>query len=191
MAGRAAQLEEIAQQIRVCLRCPLCQSRTKAVPGEGRPRARCLIIGEAPGKDEDKSGHPFVGSAGRYLDHILDGSGLAGSDFFITNIVKCRPEGNRLPKTLEVETCTSNYLFKQIELIDPELIVLLGSVAAKKLLGVKKVEEVRGKLVERDGRKYLVTYHPAVRFYREDLAEELKKDFGLLKREMQKVLEPA
>lgn len=191
MPGREKMLADLDAQIRVCLRCPLSQSRTKAVPGSGDPHARCMIIGEAPGKDEDKSGEPFVGSAGRYLDHVLEGSDIERSDFFITNIVKCRPPSNRLPKALEVETCTSNYLFRQIELIQPELIVLLGSTAAKKILGVKKVEEVGGKLIERDGRKYLVTYHPAVRFYREDLAAKLKRDFALLKREMQRLLQPA
>ena len=143
-----------------------------------------MIIGEAPGKDEDKIGHPFVGSAGRYLDHVLEGTGIDRADFFITNIVKCRPEGNRIPKALEVETCVSNYLLRQIDLINPPLVLLLGAVAAKKLLGVKKVEEVRGKWLEHDRRKYLVTYHPAVRFYREDLAEKLKQDFALLKMEM-------
>lgn len=191
MPGREQALANLDAQIRVCLRCPLSQTRTKAVPGSGPARARCMIIGEAPGKDEDKSGEPFVGSAGRYLDHVLEGSGIERSDFFITNIVKCRPAGNRLPKVLEVETCTSNYLFQQIEIVQPELIVLLGSLAAKKMLGAKKVEEVRGRVIEREGRKYLVTYHPAVRFHREDLAEKLKKDFVLLKREMQKLLEPA
>lgn len=191
MPGREKKLADLAEQIRVCLRCPLCQTRTEAVPGEGSSQARCMIIGEAPGKDEDKSGQPFVGSAGRYLDHVLEGSGISRADFFITNIVKCRPEGNRLPKALEVETCTSNYLSRQMELIAPELVVLLGSVAAKKLLGVKKVEDARGRLVEKDGRRFLVTYHPAVRFYREDLAEKLKKDFALLKREMHRLLEPA
>lgn len=191
MANSEKRLAQIAGQIKVCVRCPLCKSRTQAVPGEGLPRARCMIIGEAPGKDEDKTGKPFVGSAGRYLDHLLEGSGIDRSDFFITNIVKCRPEGNRLPKALEVETCTSNYLFAQIELVDPDIIVLLGSVAAKKLLGVKKVEEVRGRIVEHQGRKFLVTYHPAVRFYREDLAEKLKKDFALLKRELSRSAVPA
>lgn len=191
MPGREQMLADLDAQIQVCLRCPLAQSRTNAVPGSGSPRARCMIIGEAPGKDEDKTGEPFVGSSGRYLDHVLEGSGIERSDFFITNIVKCRPQGNRLPKALEVETCTSNYLFRQIELIEPELILLLGSLAAKKLLGVKKVEEVRGKIIEQEGRRYLVTYHPAVRFYREDLAAKLKKDFALLKRELQRLLEPA
>jgi uracil-DNA glycosylase len=187
MAGKSRDLDSIAKQIRVCLKCPLCQTRTKAVPGDGSYHARCMIIGEAPGKDEDKTGQPFVGSAGRYLDHVLEGSGIERGDFFITNIVKCRPANNRLPKVFEVETCTSNYLVRQIELVNPDLIVLLGGVAAKKILAVKKVEEVRGRIVEHEGRRFLVTYHPAVRFYREDLALKLKKDFELLKKEMQRL----
>lgn len=184
-------LISLAKQIRVRTKCPLCQTRTQAVPGEGSFTARCMIIGEAPGKDEDKTGHPFVGSAGRYLDHVLEGSGIARSDFFITNIVKCRPEANRLPKALEVETCTSHYLFKQIELIDPAIVVLLGSLAVKTLLDVKKVEEIRGRIIEKEGRRFLVTYHPSVRFYREDLAEKLKNDFALLKRELRKLIPKA
>lgn len=191
MPERSRELAAIARQIRVCLKCPLCQTRTKAVPGEGSDHARCMIIGEAPGKDEDRTGQPFVGSAGRYLDHVLEGSGIERSDFFITNIVKCRPAANRLPKALEVETCTSHYLFRQIERINPYLVVLLGGVAAKTLLGVKKVEEVRGKIIQHQGRAFLVTYHPAVRFYREDLATKLKKDFELLKKEMLQLAEPA
>jgi uracil-DNA glycosylase family 4 len=186
--GRAKKLGELAAKIRVCPACPLCASRTLAVPGEGLPTARVMIIGEAPGKEEDKTGKPFVGSAGRYLDHILEGSGIDRSAFFITNIVKCRPEANRVPRALEVETCTSLYLFKQMELIQPVLIVLLGAVATKKLLGVRKVEEVRGKIVEHEGRRFLVTYHPAVRFYREDLAARLKADFTLIKKELTRIL---
>jgi DNA polymerase len=88
---------------------------------------------------------------------------------------------------LEVDTCTSNYLFEQIELINPRLIMLLGGVAAKKLLGVKSVNEARGRVIEHEGRRYIVGYHPAVRFYREDLAERVREDFALLKREIQKM----
>lgn len=184
---RSARLEELAAQIRVCTLCPLWESRTLAVPGDGKFSARVMIIGEAPGKEEDESGHPFVGSAGRYLDHVLEGTGLKRSDFFITNTVKCRPPKNRTPKKLEVDTCTSNYLFEQIELINPKLIMLLGAVAAKRVLGVKSINEARGRLIEREGRKYLVGYHPAVRFYREDLGQKVKEDFALLKREAKKL----
>lgn len=188
-AERARRLDELAEAIRVCLKCPLHASRTHAVPGDGPATARVMIIGEAPGRDEDRRGHPFVGAAGRFLDEVLEGSGISRDDLFITNIVKCRPPENRTPRKLEVDTCTSNYLFNQIELIDPDLIVLLGGVAAKKMLGVSTIESVRGRVIERDGRKYLVGYHPAARFYREDLAEKVREDFALLKKVL-KMLQP-
>jgi uracil-DNA glycosylase len=181
------RLDSLAAQIRVCTKCPLHESRTLAVPGDGKPSAKVMIIGEAPGREEDESGHPFVGSAGRYLDHILEGTGLDRDDFFITNVVKCRPPKNRAPKKGEVDTCTSNYLFEQIDLITPRLIVLLGGVAAKKILGVKSINEARGSVIEHNGRKYLVGYHPAAQFYREDLAEKVKEDFALLKYELKRL----
>jgi uracil-DNA glycosylase family 4 len=184
---KARRLDELAEQIRVCTKCPLWQSRTLAVPGDGKYTSKVMIIAEAPGKEEDESGHPFVGSAGRYLDHVLEGTGIDRNDFFITNTVKCRPPKNRTPKSNEVETCTANYLFEQIELINPKLIVLLGIVAAKKLLGIKSINEARGRIIEREGRKYLVGYHPAVRFYREDLGLKVKEDFARLKRELKKL----
>src|SRR5215207_5268301 len=139
---KARRLDELAAQIRVCTRCPLHESRTHAVPGDGSYNARVMIIGEAPGREEDESGHPFVGSAGRYR-----------ADFFITNTVKCRPPKNRTPKSIEVGTCTSNYLFEQMQLINPRLVMLLGGVSAKAVLGAKSVGELRGKPVERDGRR--------------------------------------
>jgi uracil-DNA glycosylase len=186
---RARRLEELAAQIRVCVKCPLHASRTIAVPGDGRPTAKLMIIGEAPGKEEDLSGHPFVGASGRFLNSVLEGTGIERDDFFVTNTVKCRPPKNRTPKKLEVDTCTSNYLFEQIELINPKLVMLLGGVAAKKILGVKSVNEARGQVIEREGRRYIVGYHPAVRFYREDMAEKVREDFALLKREIQKMQE--
>lgn len=179
------RLAELAEQIRVCTRCPLHTSRTHAVPGEGKTNAEVMIIGEGPGRDEDKSGHPFVGASGRFLSEVLAGVGIDRKDIFITNIVKCRPPQNRTPRKLEVDTCTANYLFEQIELVNPKLIMLLGGVAAKKLLGLQSVNEARGRVIEHEGRKYLVGYHPAVRFYREDMAEKVKEDFGHLQREIQ------
>lgn len=186
---RARRLEELAAEIRVCVKCPLHASRTNAVPGDGPPTARLMIIGEAPGKEEDLTGHPFVGASGKFLNSVLEGTGIDRDDFFVTNTVKCRPPKNRTPRKLEVDTCTSNYLFEQIELINPKLIMLLGGVAAKKLLGVKSVNEARGRVIEHEGRRYIVGYHPAVRFYREDLAEKVREDFELLKREIQKMKE--
>jgi uracil-DNA glycosylase len=184
---KARRLDELAAQIRVCTRCPLHESRTQAVPGDGKYTSRVMIIGEAPGREEDEAGVPFVGAAGRYLDKVLEGTGLDRRDFFITNTVKCRPPKNRTPKAIETGTCTANYLFEQIELIDPRLVMLLGGVAAKAVLGLKSVNEGRGRVVEREGRRFIVGYHPAVRFYREDLGEKVKEDFGLLRRELKKL----
>lgn len=187
---RAQRLGELAAEIRVCVKCPLHASRTNAVPGDGPPTAKLMIIGEAPGKEEDLTGHPFVGASGKFLNSVLEGTGIDRDDFFVTNTVKCRPPKNRTPRKLEVDTCTANYLFEQIELINPKLIMLLGGVAAKKLLGVKSVNEARGRVIEHEGRRYIVGYHPAVRFYREDLAEKVREDFALLKREIRKMQEP-
>ena len=183
----AERLEALATQIRSCVQCPLHATRTKAVPGEGTPSARVMLIGEAPGRDEDQRGQPFVGAAGRFLDQMLAGSGVNRDDLFITNTVKCRPENNRPPRKREVDTCTSLYLFEQIELINPALIMLLGSVATKKLLGVNSVNEVRGRVIEHNNRKYLAGYHPAASFYREDMAENIRQDFALLRQELQKL----
>jgi uracil-DNA glycosylase len=184
---KARRLDELSAQIRVCTRCPLHESRTHAVPGDGKHAAKVMLIAEAPGKDEDETGRPFVGAAGRFLDRVLEGTGLDRGDFFITNTVKCRPPRNRTPKSIEVGTCTSNYLFEQVELINPELVMLLGGVAVKAVLGVKSVNEVRGRVVTRDGRRFIAGYHPAVRFYREDLGAKVKEDFALLKRELKKL----
>ena len=138
LSSAAQRLEELATQIRSCIQCPLHASRTHAVPGDGMPNVKAMLIGEAPGGEEDRRGRPFVGAAGRFLDQMLAGSGVDRSDLFITNTVKCRPENNRTPRKREVDTCTSLYLLEQIELINPALIMLLGSVATKKLLGVSR-----------------------------------------------------
>lgn len=184
----AERLEALATQIRSCAQCPLHATRTKAVPGEGASSARVMLIGEAPGREEDQRGQPFVGAAGRFLDEVLAGSGVNRGDLFITNTVKCRPENNRPPRKREVDTCTSLYLFEQIELINPALIMLLGSVATKKLLGVNSVQEVRGRVIEHNNRKYLAGYHPAASFYRDDMAENIRQDFALLRQELQKLV---
>ena len=182
----ARKLEDLAQRIRICVKCPLHESRTHAVPGEGKANAKFMVIGEAPGKQEDQQGRPFVGNAGRYLDHVLEGTELERADFFITNIVKCRPPSNRTPKTGEIETCTSLYLFEQIECLNPKIILLLGTTAVKTMLGLKSVEEARGRVIHFKGRNYLASYHPAVRFYRKDLAAKIKEDFAILKAELAK-----
>lgn len=185
--SKARQLETLAEQICVCTKCPLHESRTQAVPGDGRKSAKVMVIGEAPGRDEDRSGHPFVGASGRFLNHVLEGTEIDREELFITNIVKCRPPGNRTPRKGEVDTCTENYLFEQIRLVNPKLIVLLGSVAVKKLLGIPNVGQARGRIIDHDGRKFFVTYHPAVRFHREDLAALIEEDFATLQKSLQEL----
>jgi uracil-DNA glycosylase family 4 len=181
------KLETLARAARRCTRCRLHESRTHAVPGEGPPTARVMVIGEAPGGQEDKEGRPFVGSAGRMLDELLRRSGIRREDCFITNIVKCRPPGNRTPRKDEVETCTSHYLSEQVELINPRLVILLGGTAAKAVLNASSVGAVRGQAIERDGRTFLVSYHPAVRFYREDLWRQVEEDFTRIADEVKKL----
>ena len=120
------ELDVVASEVRVCTKCPLWKSRKNAVPGVGNPETRTILIGEAPGMSEDVKGEPFVGTAGKLLDTLLSQIGLSREQVFITNIVKCRPPGNRQPKPLEIETCTP-YLNRQILIIQPEFIVTLGS----------------------------------------------------------------
>jgi DNA polymerase len=153
-------LDAIAAEVRVCTRCPLHRERNLAVPGEGPSDARLMLVGEAPGKEEDLQGLPFVGRAGRVLDEVLQGAGLLRDRLFITSVVKCRPPRNRTPHRLEVDTCIAWYLRRQIEAIQPEIICLLGGVAAHALLGADGLAAVRGKLVRRE-RLFFPTFHPA------------------------------
>jgi DNA polymerase len=182
MATKAErEIAPIHEAITVCTLCPLCESRTHAVPGEGPVPARAMIIGEAPGRDEDKAGRPFVGAAGRSLNGLLEGAGLERGDFFVTNIVKCRPPKNRKPKSNEVAICVGNYLRNQIDIVNPRVIALLGTTALAALLpDIGTVAEAREEPIERDGRIYVVSYHPASRFYREDLGARMEEDFERL-----------
>src|SRR3954469_20075218 len=122
---RERDLDRIADEIRVCERCELHRTRTKSVPGEGPADARVMLIGEAPGWNEDQQGRPFVGAAGKFLEELLGKAGLRRSDVFITNVVKSRPPGNRDPLPDEIVACAP-FLVRQIEVIDPEVVVTLG-----------------------------------------------------------------
>jgi DNA polymerase len=155
-------LDEVAERIRTTYCCDkLCPNRTNAVPGEGNPKARLMLVGEGPGATEDQTGRPFVGQAGNLLNGILEAIGLRREDVYITNVVKCRPPQNRKPLPDEIAACIP-YLYRQIELVKPKAILALGSTAAEGLLGVKKsLGELRGK-VHRFGKiPLVVTYHPA------------------------------
>ncbi len=149
-------------EIRACTRCELAKSRTQAVPGVGDLRAEWLFVGEAPGANEDRQGEPFVGDAGKLLDAILAAIGLArGNNVFIANVLKSRPPGNRDPKPEEVATCLP-FLERQIELIQPRLIVALGRFAAQSLLATDTpIGRLRGQVHRYRGVPLVVTYHPA------------------------------
>lgn len=154
-------LEELKSECLSCRRCGLHEARTQVVFGVGNPRADILFVGEGPGKNEDEQGIPFVGQAGRLLDTYLTAVGLRRADVYIANIVKCRPPGNRDPLPDEQESCIG-WLETQMELISPKIIVCLGRVAAKRLIGSEfKVTAEHGIVYQRGGYQIMGTFHPA------------------------------
>ena len=159
--GKAETLQELDSQISGCLKCALGETRTHFVFGVGNPHATLLLIGEAPGVDEDAQGEPFVGRAGQLLNKILAAIGFRREDVYICNILKCRPPGNRKPVQDEVNQCLP-YLKKQIDLIQPRLILCLGLTAVENLLQTtESLTKLRGRVLEYEGIPLLVTYHPA------------------------------
>ena len=159
--SRAAALQAIRDEIGDCQRCPLAATRNKIVFGDGDPNARLLFVGEGPGADEDAQGLPFVGRGGQLLNNMINAMGLKREEVYIANIVKCRPPKNRVPEPIEANTCKP-FLFQQIEVIRPEVIVALGSTAATYLLGAKtSLGSLRGRLHHAFNAKLIVTYHPA------------------------------
>ena len=159
--NRSTSLGELGDQICACQKCVLGQTRTKFVFGTGNPNADVMFIGEAPGKDEDEQGEPFVGRAGQLLNKIIAAVDLKREDVFICNILKCRPPNNRDPLPAEMETCTP-YLHKQIELVKPKFIICLGRISAQWLLKTTAtLTSLRGRVHDYQGAKLIVTYHPA------------------------------
>lgn len=170
------ELYDLAEDIRKCTACPLWKTRTLAVPGEGK--GKIMIIGEAPGAEEDRLGQPFVGRAGKLLNELLETAGIDRKNVFITNTVKCRPPKNRNPNTLELKTCRK-WLDQQIETINPNLIIVLGRVALKSLTSKEKIKDFHGKLYQK---KYFVTYHPSAGLRFKWIKEVLFEDFSKLKK---------
>ena len=179
-----AELEKIADEIRKCRKCDLGSSRTNAAPGEGNPNAKIFFVGEGPGAEEDAQGIPFVGRAGKIQDKIIEACGLKRTDVFIGNILKCRPPGNRDPKPEEIISCLP-YLQRQIELINPDIIVALGAHAARTLLNTNKpIGQLRGQFHEyytgigTAPIKLMATYHPAylLRNYSPDNRKKVWED---------------
>ena len=161
LEAQDASLEAIREDIGECVRCKLHEHRTKIVFGEGNPAAKLVFIGEGPGADEDATGRPFVGRAGQLLDKIIQAIGLKREDMYISNVVKCRPPGNRTPERDEVATC-EQFLFRQLALISPKVIVALGSPAFQCILRTKEtITKARGEWRDWNGIKVMPTFHPA------------------------------
>ncbi len=155
------KLQTIATQMEGCERCPLCQTRKKIVMGEGNPHAELVLIGEAPGEQEDIQGRPFVGRAGHLLDRMLQAIALNRSDVYILNVIKCRPPYNRVPEKNEIMTCLP-FLHQQIRAIRPKVILTLGKIASQALLQTEeKISNLRGNFYPYQGSQLLPTFHPA------------------------------
>jgi len=177
----AQSLEELYDRIHTCDKCPLGATRTNFVFGAGSDTADIVLIGEAPGADEDRQGEPFVGRAGQLLTKILSSIGLERSDVFICNVLKCRPPNNRTPEPSEIEQCKP-YLYKQLELIGAPFHVALGLTAAETLLGRKlKMSSVRGKWFDFYGARLIVTYHPAALLRNPELKRDVWEDVKKLR----------
>lgn len=177
----AEALEEVHSEIRRCRRCPLSRTRTKAVPGEGAPDASVMFVGEAPGGDEDRLGRPFVGAAGRLLTHLLKTIDLDRRAVFITNVVKCRPPGNRDPSPEEIDAC-NDHLLAQIALITPKVICTLGRFAAQTLIDKDlSISRQHGKPRRLSGILYVPLYHPAAALHQARLIDPLEADMRQLR----------
>lgn len=169
-------LEGLALEIHACTLCPLSQTRTRAVPGEGHDRPELMFIGEGPGFNEDQQGRPFVGQAGRVLEGLLGLIGLKRNQVYITNVVKCRPPNNRDPLPTEVSSCRG-YLKHQIELLDPKLIVTLGRFSMAWFFPQETISRTHGKLRTWNGYSVLPLYHPAAGLRNSQLYSTLESDF--------------
>lgn len=172
-------LDTIKQQVIECTKCELCKTRTNSVPGKGNYQSDVIFVGEAPGRNEDKNGEPFVGVAGKKLSLALEEAGISRDTIYITNVVKCRPPNNRVPSSTERDTC-NDYLKQEISIIKPKIICILGNTAYNSILGGSEITKYRGKVVRKDNQLYFLTVHPAATIYNQGLIETLKSDIAKL-----------
>ena len=170
-------LAEVARVISACTDCQLHAGRTNAVPGEGPDAAELLFIGEGPGFHEDRQGRPFVGPAGNFLEDLLQSIGMSRDQVFIANMVKCRPPDNRDPVPSEIAAC-SKYLDRQIELLDPLLIVTLGRFSTARFIPGQSISRVRGRLRRVNGRHIFPVMHPAAGLRRQEMRAAIEEDFA-------------
>ena len=176
------ELEELKKQCENCTLCDLSKTRTNVVFGEGNPKAKLMFIGEAPGEMEDRTGRPFVGRAGKLLTKIIENVlELKRDDVYIANIVKCRPPNNRVPTIIEAETCKP-YLLKQIDIINPKILVCLGKTAFMYLMNMDMpISKIRGQIFKYKEKKVIPTYHPSYLLRNPSAKKEAYKDFLLIK----------
>jgi DNA polymerase len=175
----ADRLKEIAKQVAICTHCQLHFSRKLAVPGEGPANAEIMFIGEGPGFYENEQGRPFVGAAGKFLDELLEKAGVRRSQVFITNVVKCRPPGNRDPLPEELASC-SDYLDQQIEIINPAIIVTLGRYSMARYFPNARISDVHGQASLVRGKLVVAMYHPAAALHQPALKTAVERDFARL-----------
>ena len=174
-------LDALCEHIGDCHRCGLGDTRTRLVFGVGDPHAELMFIGEAPGKNEDLQGEPFVGAAGKLLDELLGSIGMVRSQVYIANVLKCRPPGNRDPLADEIATCTP-FLSQQVRIIDPRVIATLGNFATRYVLGTDRgITALRGRLFNADGRQVVPIFHPAAALYDQGKLAVLFDDFKRLR----------
>ena len=171
-----SELEELHQRIASCPDCDLCRTRTRAVPGEGPPNAEVLFVGEAPGFYEDQQARPFVGPAGRFLDELIASAGLRRDQVFITNVVKCRPPNNRDPLPGEIDACRK-HLQRQIDLIQPKIIVSLGRYSLAWFSPRDAISKVHGQAKVKDGVYFIPMYHPAAALHAGNMRKVIEEDF--------------
>ena len=179
MANIAPEFTELYEEIADCPNCPLARTRTRTVPGTGPASAEIMFIGEAPGAREDEQGVPFVGPAGRFLDELLAAAGLSRDTVYICNVVKCRPPGNRDPAPEEIAACRS-FLDRQIEIVDPKVLVTLGRFSMARWFAGTTISRVHGQPKRIDGRFVVPMYHPAAALHRGDLRAVIEADFAQL-----------
>jgi len=175
-------LFSLAEGIRRCTACPLYKSRTLAVPGVGPSDAKIMLIGEAPGEEENRQGLPFIGRSGAMLDEMLTISNLPRDHIFITSICKCHPPKNRLPTRKESKTCKELWLLKQIDLIKPKLIILLGKTALDTMLKGYTLTHDHGKIIRENDQEYFITYHPSAARRFPKIKQLMISDFQKLKK---------
>jgi uracil-DNA glycosylase family 4 len=174
------ELSQVTKEVSVCTLCELHFSRKNAVPGEGPVDADMVFIGEGPGFHENEQGRPFVGAAGKFLEELLSKIGMKRDQVFITNVVKCRPPGNRDPKLDEVETCVSHYLERQLQAINPKVIVTLGRYSMGYFMPNAKISDVHGQSMHVRGKLVIPMYHPAAALHQASLKPVLERDFARL-----------